>query len=183
MKKLILLLILFCFNANAQNEIGIKVAQLVSENTSFRHFSILTESNEIDKTETRSVVDKATFAKINSSIVNEIVINKYEYLELEIPYQSETVVIQLYKVNLFAEGFHIDTDKAKNVAYTPGVYYRGIVKGDTGSLVSFNFFEKIKIRGWSPQRGLKDWVMVWKAIAKSDTKPVCRRVRRSRSRD
>ena len=27
-------------------------------------------------------------------------------------------------------------------------------------IFSFNFFENIKMRGWSPQRGLKDWVIV-----------------------
>jgi Metallo-peptidase family M12/Secretion system C-terminal sorting domain len=141
MKKTFLFFILLCFNANAQNGIGKKVTQLVSENTTFKKSSVLTESIEIDNTETKMVVEKATFAKINSLSVNEIVTNKYENLEIEIPYQSEFVVIQLYRVNLFTEDFQIDTDKAKNVAYTPGVYYRGIVKGDPKSIVSFNFFE------------------------------------------
>jgi hypothetical protein len=141
MKKIFLLIIFLCFNANAQNEVGKKVTQLLSENITFRHFSVLTESNEISNKETKSVIEKATFAKINSSIVNEIVANKYENLEIEIPYQSEIIVVLLYKVNLFAEGFHIDTDKAKNIAYNPGVYYRGVVKNDTNSLVSFNFFQ------------------------------------------
>ncbi len=141
MKKLLLLILFLCYNLNAQNEVGKKVNQLLAENSTFKKFSVLTESNEISKTETKSVVDKATFAKINNAIVNEIVLNKYDNLEIEIPYQSETVLVQVYKVNLFAEDFQIDTDKAKNVAYTPGVYYRGIVKGDASSIVSFNFFE------------------------------------------
>jgi Metallo-peptidase family M12/Secretion system C-terminal sorting domain/CUB domain len=141
MKKIFLLITILSFSANAQNEIGKKVNQLLSENTTFRHFSVLTESNEISNKETKSVVEKATFAKINSSIVNEIVQNKYENLELEIPYQSESILVQIYKVNLFADDFQIDTDKAKNVAYNSGVYYRGVVKGDSSSTVSFNFFE------------------------------------------
>jgi hypothetical protein len=141
MKKIFLLITILSFSAYSQNEVGKKVAQLLSENTTFTHFSVLTQSNEISNKETKSVVDKATFAKINVATVNLIVANRYENLEIEIPYQSETVVVQLYKVNLFAEGFHIDTDKAKNIAYNPGVYYRGIVKNDTKSVVSFNFFE------------------------------------------
>jgi Metallo-peptidase family M12/Secretion system C-terminal sorting domain len=141
MKKIFLLITILSFSAYSQNEVGKKVAQLLTENTTFRHFSVLTQSNEISNKETKSVVDKATFAKINVATVNLIVANRYENLEIEIPYQSETVVVQLYKVNLFAEGFHIDTDKAKNIAYNPGVYYRGIVKNDTKSVVSFNFFE------------------------------------------
>jgi hypothetical protein len=141
MKKILLLAIFLCFNANAQNEVGKKVNELLSENATFRHFSVLTESNDISNNETKTVVEKATFAKINSSVVNEIVTNKYENLEIEIPYQSQTVIVQIYKVNLFAEDFHIDTDKAKNIAYNTGVYYRGIVKGDFKSVVSFNFFE------------------------------------------
>ncbi len=141
MKKIVLLIILLSFNVNAQNEIGKKVNQLLLEKADFKKFSVLTESVEIEKTETRKAVEKATLATINTSVVNTIVQNKYENLEIEFPYLTEKIVVQVYKVSLFAEGFHIDTDKATNIAYTPGVYYRGIVKGDLNSTVSFNFFE------------------------------------------
>ena len=60
--------------------------------------------------------------------------------ELAIPYNGPIGKLDLYKVNLFAEGFHVDTDKAKNIAYDKGVHYRGIVKGDYNSVASFNFF-------------------------------------------
>jgi len=38
-----------------------------------------------------------------------------------------------------AEGFHVDTDKGKNISYEKGLYYRGIIKGDSKSVAAFNF--------------------------------------------
>lgn len=118
-----------------------KIQELEKGQASFKHFSVLNVSQETPNQDINDVVSNATLAKINLTSVNNIVANKYEYLELEIPYNNQNVVLRLYRVNLFAEGFQIDTDKEKNISYQPGVYYRGIVKGDYTSVVSFNFFQ------------------------------------------
>jgi len=101
----------------------------------------LIEDSNFQNKETINAVTKATYGKINLQAVAAIFANKEQYIEVAIPYQGNTISVQLYQVNLFAEGFHIDTDKTKSIAYNKGVYYRGIVKGDSNSLVSFNFFK------------------------------------------
>lgn len=142
MKKITLLIAsFFCLTSFGQGKVAEKVSQLISQNVNFKHFSVLDQDNSIANKETDKVVETATFAKIKNSIVNDIVQNKYEYLEIEIPYQNASIEVQLYKVTIFAEDFQLDTDKSKNIAYEPGVYYRGIVKNDMNSLVSFNFFK------------------------------------------
>ena len=142
MKKITLLIAsFFCLTSFGQGKVAEKVSQLISQNASFKHFSVLDQDNSIANKETEKVVETATFAKIKNSTVNDIVQNKYEYLEIEIPYQNASIEVQLYKVTIFAEDFQLDTDKSKNIAYEPGVYYRGIVKNDMNSLVSFNFFK------------------------------------------
>jgi hypothetical protein len=100
---------------------------------------LLPTQNTIDQ-EVNKVLDGATLATLNTQRVNEIVTNQYGTIELEIPYQNQNIAILLYKVNPFAEGFHVDTDKGKNISYQKGVYYRGIIKGETNSVASFNFF-------------------------------------------
>jgi hypothetical protein len=141
MKKYILLSVLFCLsNLVAQNKVAEKVSELQSLKANFRPISVLLPTQNTIDQEVNKVVDGATLATLNTQRVNEIVTNQYGTIELEIPYQNQNIAILLYKVNPFVEGFHLDTDKGKNISYQKGVHYRGIIKGETNSVSSFNFF-------------------------------------------
>ncbi len=137
---LILLVSLIGFCGFSQQEIAKKVIQLNAANTSFTAFSVLESSNYSPSNAVQAVIENATYANINMANVAAIMAQKKEFLELSIPYQNTTITVQLYKVNPFAEGFHLDTDVQKNTAYTPGLYYRGAIKNNPNSVVSFNFF-------------------------------------------
>ncbi|WP_306349580.1 M12 family metallo-peptidase [Flavobacterium sp. '19STA2R22 D10 B1'] len=141
MKRITLLLLLFsCFSFVAQNKVPERIAELHAQKAVFKKFSVLESSGNRPDQKIDKVVSDATFARIKTETVNEIVKNKYETIEVEIPYNGKTVLVELYKVNLFAEGFHVDTDKANAIEYTAGVYYRGVVKGDGKSVATMNFF-------------------------------------------
>ncbi len=142
MKKIItVVLLLLSLSGFAQKAVAKKVNDLLSQNIAFKKYSVLTESDGIQNNDTRKAVTKATYAKINLQAITTLMSDQEAYIEVEIPYLGTTVIAQLYRVDLFAEGFHIDTDKAKSIAYEKGLYYRGIVKGDSNSIVSFNFFK------------------------------------------
>jgi hypothetical protein len=141
MKKIFTIASLFSFIfLFAQNEVAKKIQEFEASRVVFRPFTVLTVSQNIPDENINKVVTDATLATIKTTVVNDIVANKYEFIELSFPYNGSIVKLDLYKVNLFAEGFHVDTDKAKNIAYEKGVHYRGIVKGDYNSVASFNFF-------------------------------------------
>lgn len=140
-KKYLLLSALLCVSHFiAQNKLATKVSELQSLKADFKPFSVLSVAQNTINLDVNKVVDGATLATINLLKVNEIVSNQYETIELEIPYQNQNIEVLLYKVNPFAEGFHVDTDKGKNISYQKGVYYRGIIKGEINSVSSFNFF-------------------------------------------
>lgn len=141
MKKIFTIASLFSFVfLFAQNEVAKKIQELEASRVVFRPFTVLTASQNKPDENINKVVTDATLATIKTTVVNDIVANKYEFIELSFPHNGSIVKLDLYKVNLFAEGFHVDTDKAKNIAYEKGVHYRGIVKGDYNSVASFNFF-------------------------------------------
>jgi hypothetical protein len=141
MKKHLLVIFLFCLaNLFAQNKVAEKVSELQGLKASFRPISVLTVTQNTFNSDVNKVVDGATLASIKFEKINEIVSNQYGTIELEIPYQNQNIVVLLYKVNPFAEGFHVDTNKRKDIAYQKGVYYRGIIKGETHSVSAFNFF-------------------------------------------
>ncbi len=142
MKKTILIFVLLvCHGVFAQGTIANKVKELEQQNTFFKRYSVLNEVSSIPTNDTKDAVAKATYGKINLQAVNAIFTNQDSYLELEIPYQGSTIATHLYKVDIFSEGFHVDTDQAKAIAYQKGAYYRGTIKGDQNSLVSFSFFK------------------------------------------
>lgn len=141
MKKIFTIASLFSFIfLFAQNEVAKKIQELEVSKVVFRPFTVLTASNDKPDENINKVVTDATLATIKTTVVNDIVANKYEFIELSFPYNGSIIKLDLFKVNLFAEGFHVDTDKAKNIAHKKGVHYRGIVKGDYNSVASFNFF-------------------------------------------
>ncbi|WP_309642736.1 M12 family metallo-peptidase [Flavobacterium sp.] len=142
MKKIItVVILLLSFSVFAQRTVAKKVNDLLSQNVTFKKYSVLTATDGIQNNDTRKAVSQATYGKINLQAITALMSNKEEYIEVEIPYLGNNITTQLYKVNLFAEGFHIDTDKSKSIAYDKGLYYRGIVKDDVNSVVSFNFFK------------------------------------------
>lgn len=141
MKKNLLVTALFCLsNLIAQNKVAEKVLELQRLKADFIPISVLSPTQNVTDKEVNKVVDGATLATLNVEKINSIVSNRYEYIELKIPYQNQDISVLLYKVNPFTEGFHVDTDKGKNINYQKGVYYRGMIKGETNSVSSFNFF-------------------------------------------
>jgi hypothetical protein len=141
MKKQLLLATLFCLSGLlAQNKVGQKISELQKLRADFKPVSVLSPTQNVVNSEVSKVVDGATFATIKLDKVNEIVSNQYEAIELQIPYQNQNIAVLLYKVNPFAEGFHVDTNKETKTTYQKGVYYRGVIKGETKSVSSFNFF-------------------------------------------
>ncbi len=141
MKKFILLIaIMNCAFLLAQNKVAKRVAELQTLNVKFNTVSVLNPVQNVTNIEVDKVVEESTLATIDMVKVNEIYANKYDYIELEIPYKNQIIPVLLYKENPFAEGFHVDTDKGRNIAYQKGVFYRGIIEGQTNSVSSFSFF-------------------------------------------
>ncbi|HEX9981462.1 MAG TPA: M12 family metallo-peptidase [Flavobacterium sp.] len=141
MKKILLIYsLLFSFALSAQNKISEEVNKLVAQRTTFTPVSVLAATTDLRGYNVEKVVDNATYATIKAQNVNVIVKNAFPAIEIEIPYHGQSVTLQLYKSDIFRDGFHIDTDKARDIAYEPGVYYRGIVKGDVNSVAAISFF-------------------------------------------
>lgn len=141
MKKILPALFLLCgLLSHSQNKIADHIKELQSDKRTFKPVSVLDVATQTPSEDLRKVVDNATLATIKLDDVNQIANGQYETIAVEIPFKGQTLKTLLYKVDIFAEGFHVDTDKATNVPYQKGVYYRGILEGDNHSLASFNFF-------------------------------------------
>lgn len=158
MKKIITIIALLAsIGSFAQREVSKKVGELVAKNTTFKHYALL-EVAAAPNAQITQVVDKATLVSLKTDQLSQLMSEKKEFIEVEIPYQGSLLNVQLYKVDIFSEGFHTDTDKSKAVAYTPGIYYRGIVKGDDHSLAAFSFFNN-ELNGLVSSKSLNNLVV------------------------
>ncbi len=142
MKKIFTLLAFFAILSSfAQGEVGKKIGELRNAGTTFRPFSVLDQKTVVPSNAVDRTVKNATFASIKRDVVANIANSKFDYIEVSIPYNGRTIVTQLYKADIYAVGFHTDTDKQKNVPFEQGAHYRGIVKDDPTSVVALNFFK------------------------------------------
>lgn len=143
MKKYVLLLALFmsAIAIYGQNKVAENIERLTIQKVQFTPFSPLTVNNTTANSTIAKTVNNAVLATANRSVIKDIADNAYENIELNIPYNNTTVTVQLYRVDIASEDFHVATNKQENIAFTKGVHYRGIIKNDPTTLTSFNFFK------------------------------------------
>lgn len=108
---------------------------------SFQKFNIFTVSSQIQKQLLYSKeVPGVSVLELNTEQLQKLTTEKPNSLEMNIPFEGKELKLSLVKNNLFAEGFHLSTDKG-TAEYHPGVYYQGIIKGDDQSVVAMSFFD------------------------------------------
>ncbi|WP_298222581.1 zinc-dependent metalloprotease [Flavobacterium sp.] len=123
-----------------QKRVAEEINNFKAIHSKFERFSVLEENANGATSESIKAVKEATFATINLNEIQRIQDNKYQTIEIQIPYKGALIAIELYKVEPFATGFNVNTDQEKKCSYSKGVYYRGIVKGNDDSIAAFNFF-------------------------------------------
>lgn len=68
---------------------------------------MLNATQDLPNSSMSNVVSKATFATLKQVEITAGFSNKYENIELEFPYNGQLLKVELYKVNLFAEGLEL----------------------------------------------------------------------------
>lgn len=141
MKKLLTLgLLVVTTVLFAQKKVAQRVQELKAQNETFQPYSVFAPSNIPPSADIQKTVDHASAVQLQSEVLHQLMSDRKNALELVIPYQEKNITVQMYQADVLAEGFHLDTPTQRNLGYTPGLYYRGIIKGDQNSLVAFSFF-------------------------------------------
>lgn len=140
-KYLLLLLFSSAIFAQELKQVPKHILLLQSQNKEFTKLPLFALNENFDSKKFEHEVGNATVMTLNQNALNAIISQKPEYLKFSIFYNKKTVDIILYKVKIEADDFRLDTDKQRNVSVEKGVHYRGIINGNTNSIVSFNFFK------------------------------------------
>lgn len=78
--------------------------------------------------------DPAQYQKLKQSATPEIQIN--------LPTAEGDIKLNLVRNIIHSQDFILNTDKAKNLHFTPGLHYKGIIDGQPNSIVAISFFDE-----------------------------------------
>lgn len=145
MKKILQVLFSVCICvfglAQALKPIAQKVADQKSSRKTFAKFSPF--SRDVTSKNAANYGNEATDAvvmTVNSSQLEKILNDKPDLIEMTFPFEGGDLTVELVKNNILTNDFQVETDKGTK-AYTSGIYYQGIIKGDNSSVVAFSFFD------------------------------------------
>ncbi|MEC3877916.1 M12 family metallo-peptidase [Chryseobacterium salviniae] len=143
-KKLLTICIVQCavlgFSQNLR-PVAAKVSEYHSQKKTFEKYDLFTLNDSSEKlAEYKKAATDISVLKVDSRQLKKLVYDKPEFLEVSFPFNGKQITVELYKNEIFTNDFKITTSKGEIVNYTPGVYYQGIVKGDSQSVVAFSFF-------------------------------------------
>lgn len=89
--------------------------------------------------------------------LNSVIDDEPATMELEIPStNNSTIILQLAEVNILTSDFNVATKSAsgtKGYNYSPGVFYRGIIKGDENSTATISIFQNEMIGMFTSSEG------------------------------
>lgn len=145
MRKLLLLgsllLGIFCIGQNLK-PLARKIHQYEKLNNRAPKYDLFDVQDAGDLLDLRKTATDATIFRLNIPKLMRLLTESPEFLEVSFPFEGDKeIIVHLYKQSIFAEGFNVKTKKDELVSYKPGIYYRGIVKGDDNSLAAFSFFD------------------------------------------
>lgn len=138
--------------ASEKNPVNVKTKPLASMINSIKSSGKLFRSAELFNVnasrETSSFLSgylrNFTSLKIDAAAKQQILSRRPENIVFRIPSGAGYMELELTRVNVLADDFKSGTLSGNGTAaytnYTPGVYYRGIIKGDNESFASLSVF-------------------------------------------
>ena len=141
-KLLFTILILFFVNNiyAASRPVADAVVQKHDLNINFRSYNLFLNAHELTNANYRVALSTGTVANLNQGKLNDLIQLSPAAITVNIPFNGGVIAVELVSVNILTPDFTIRTNENKTVAYTPGKYYRGIIKGNMNSLAAFSFF-------------------------------------------
>jgi hypothetical protein len=136
----LLLLTFFGFSQNS-NKIAERINDYHQNGYSFENYSVFDKMDNRDLAEElSSTVNNVNLLQLNDAQIKKIYQDQPLLIQLSIPFNNNMIEVELYKKDILEESFKLTDENGINLNYKPGVYYRGVVKNSSQSVVAFSFF-------------------------------------------
>jgi len=105
-------------------------------------YNKLFEIDPVVNSNLNNFLNKGTSVIIKNNYLKELLSQKNEYFELEIPVTKEKVItLELMKSEIYSPEFKLVTATGSISFDKPGLFYSGVIKNDENSLVSLSLFD------------------------------------------
>lgn len=139
----LLLLLFVAFGISAQS--GLRpVAQMVNTHraskSTFQKVNVFAQKAAFTGASQYDGLEKGTLLTLQPASIQDLIAKAPQTMEFTLPStEFGDLTLDLVKVNIFTPGFQVLSDESDGaVDFTPGVYYRGIIKGDNSSLAAIS---------------------------------------------
>ncbi len=142
-----LCVLVWCESTNAQNKEpnlisrALKGKKTQRSNNTFRA-SIFKPLQHINPTSrSKSLARNTAFLRVDRPSVDLLREKDSPLLELTIPFEGSDLVLDLFAESPVAEHFKVRTSDGAEIHPSPGLHYRGTIKGDNQSIAAISIYE------------------------------------------
>ena len=126
-------------DGNPLKPIATSIHQAYDNDYVFEHKIGFEKSSQISNP--KSGINRWIQTTLNESEIRSLVANTSSHISLSIPYLNQkNIVLDLIQSDLYADGFTVNSPQGI-LNYKPGIYYRGIIKGDDESIAAISVFD------------------------------------------
>lgn len=146
-----------------------RVAQLKAAGTTFSTFAPFSAASQLRAKDYADICDDCKVFNADPAMIYRYAQQSPDQLLMQIPQRgAKPLELELYQVDLFAGGqLNIETSDGQVITDLPstGKHFRGIIKGETNSIVAISIYEE-DVMGLISSPSTGDWV-----LAQVDDKP------------
>lgn len=130
-------------NMSTLRPISRNVLNKYGEGVNFERFEPFSRSEIKDTKIDKEILSRSSYLTIDPAVLSAICRDQHEAIRLTLPVGESKMTMLLLKSKVLSDGFatYASGEEGKPQKYEPGIYYRGIIEGETNSLVAISFFK------------------------------------------
>ena len=86
-------------------------------------------------------VENSDLLSVRKETIAQLIIDQNELILVTIPFEDTNLELELYRASPLSTDFRAETSGGRVISSVSGLHYRGIIKGNTQSLVSISFWD------------------------------------------
>lgn len=146
MKLSLYLTVIFVFHLNflvAQNYETVEEAfQFANQEVQqFSEYELFSPSSQAVPQTIRNIATDAGFLNVDLNVLAKIQEDKPTFIKFKVQHNNETLWVKMQRQYILSENFKVRNENDEELAYNPGLYYRGLINDSRESLAVFNLFE------------------------------------------
>ena len=139
-------MVFLCINlVIGQKSVSSEIIGLLNQGKQFQEVSLVKfKTNDVqNRSQQLEGLEKGSILEIDQVAIENLLNGNNNFIQLKLPVADrQNLTLNLVRHQIFSEDFNLFVSSEPGIPanYTPGIYYKGMVEGDTSSLVALSVF-------------------------------------------